>query len=60
MTELVTLILLICLGDNCRTERIVGTGNVAGCHIYAMHVVPQVLQPGERLARVRCEAGERA
>ena len=59
MTALVILITL-CLGQDCRTERVPAEGGLLGCYVEAQARAAELLRPGERVARIRCEAGERA
>lgn len=59
MTGLVTMLLTICLGQACRTERVPAESLMA-CMVSAQMVAAQHVGSGERLVRVRCEVGERA
>lgn len=59
MTALYAIILVICSGSACRTERVPAESLMA-CMLTAQMVAAQHVGPGERLARVRCEVGERA
>lgn len=59
MTAAYTLLLLLCLGPDCRTVRL-PVDSLWACQIGAQQAAVEVMRPGERVARMRCEAGERA
>lgn len=52
------LVLLLCAGQDCRTERLSVDGLMA-CVIGAQMIAAERVRPGERVVRMRCEAGER-
>ena len=57
MTTLVTLVLILCTGSDCRSVRVPGQMQPMACMLAGQQIAAEM---GERLAGWRCEVGERA